>query len=188
MSRLYKRILRDADAHFRAAFARYREHFQCGVGCSFCCYGLFEIGAADVAVLADGLRKLDARRRKEILDRAARILEETGHPDIREIGSAEREAFFDRTASVPCPALQPDGSCGMYEWRPLVCRTFGLPLRDGESYIGDICDLNFQNAGDNVRQDAAWDLQNEDVVGVEDQYTIPEALLAAARLLQRRSR
>lgn len=183
MSRLYKRILRDADDHFRATLLRYREQMQCGVGCTFCCYGLFEIGGADVAVIADGLRALPAEQRTELVARAERTLAGTQHPDIRAVGSVEREAFFERTADVPCPALEDDGRCRIYESRPLVCRTFGLPIRDGAQYIGDICELNFTEAAQDLREDAAWDLQNEDVVGTEDEYTVPEAIVIAARLL-----
>ena len=38
----------------------------------------------------------------------------------------EKEKFFERTASTPCPNLSESGECLMYEHRPLVCRTFGL--------------------------------------------------------------
>lgn len=188
MSRLYKRILRDADDHFRDALHRYREQMQCRVGCTFCCCGLFEIGGADVAVIADGLRALPAELRTDLVARAERIVEETQHPDIRSVSSVQREAFFERAADVPCPALEDDGRCRIYESRPLVCRTFGLPIRDGEQYIGDICELNFAEAAQDVREDAAWDLQNEDVVGPEDEYTVPEAIVIAARLLAQHRR
>lgn len=188
MSRLYKRILRDADAHFREARGRYRDQMQCGVGCTFCCYGLFEIGGADVAVIADGLRALPAELRADLVARAEKLMESTQYPDLRSIPPAEKEAFFDRTEAVPCPALEEDGRCRIYESRPLVCRTFGLPIRDGAQYIGDICELNFTDAAQEIREDAAWDLQNEDELGPEDEYTVPEAIVIAARLLKTRRR
>jgi Fe-S-cluster containining protein len=70
----------------------------------------------------------------------------------------------------------------MYEHRPLVCRTFGLPLRDGDKYLGDVCDLNFNDATQDEKTAAAWDLQREDELGVEDEYTIPEAIVLIARM------
>lgn len=180
----YKSILAHADSHFQKVFEEQRQHLECGRGCSFCCHGLFEIGAADVAVIADALRLMPAAKRKRLVERAAKVFAETGHPDIRVIEEEEKESFFDRTSDVPCPALSRTGECTMYAHRPLVCRTFGLPIRDGESYIGDICDLNFTNADQEERERAAWDLQWEDAVGAEDQFTIPEAILLAARLLE----
>ena len=36
----------------------------------------------------------------------------------------------------PCPALEQDGSCGLYEFRPLVCRSMGIPPEEGDSVSG----------------------------------------------------
>jgi Fe-S-cluster containining protein len=30
----------------------------------------------------------------------------------------------------PCPALEADGRCGVYQYRPLVCRSMGIPTED----------------------------------------------------------
>ena len=117
-----------------------------------------------------------------IIRRAQEIVAASAHPDLRDCPPAEKQEFFDRTASTPCPNLSERGECLMYEHRPLACRTFGLPLRDGERYIGDICELNFRDAPQPQREAAAWDLQWEDALGDEDAYTIPEAIVMIARL------
>ena len=158
------------------------QNLQCGRGCSLCCYGLFEIGSGDVPVIAEGLATLHPARRKKIIRRAAAIIEETAHPNLRECSPIEKEQFFNRTASVACPNLDESGECMIYESRPLVCRTFGLPVRDGERYIGDICELNFNDASQEEKTSAAWDLRWEDELGREDEYTVPEAIVIAARL------
>lgn len=176
----YKDLLDRADAFFHERRHALPQHFQCS-GCSLCCYGLFEIGAADIPMIAEGLAKLHPSRRKRIVRRALQIIE-SGHPDIRECSAAEKDAFFERTASVACPNLDDAGRCMIYEQRPLVCRTFGLPLRDGDRYIGDICDLNFTQATDEEKRAAAWDLQGEDELDPAEEYTIPEAIVLIARL------
>lgn len=173
----YRDILDDADAFFRGVAARQPEQLQCN-GCSLCCYGLFEIGAADIPVLADGLSRLHPSTRRAIVRRAAAIEQF----DLREVNAEEKEAFFARTAELACPNLSEDGRCLVYEHRPLVCRTFGLPLREGDRYLGDVCDLNFNAATDEQKLAAAWDLKNEDELGPEDEYTIPQAIVAIARL------
>ena len=117
-----------------------------------------------------------------IIRKAEEIIESSNHPNLRECSPEEKEAFFDRTSSTPCPNLSDKGECMIYDSRPLVCRTFGLPIRDGKKYIGDICDLNFTEASAAEKRTAAWDLQWEDAVGVEDEFTIPEAIVLAARL------
>jgi len=178
----YSRILADADTFFRRVMESQPQHLQCGRGCSLCCYGLFEIGSGDVPVLADGLAKLHPARRRKIVARARAIVESSAHPDLRTCSPIEKEKFFDRTADTPCPNLDDRGDCMLYEHRPLVCRTFGLPLRNGDDYLGDVCELNFTAATQSEKESAAWDLQWEDELGPEDQYTIPEAIVLIDRL------
>jgi Fe-S-cluster containining protein len=178
----YTSILGRADDFFRSVAEAQPRNLQCGKGCSLCCYGLFEIGSGDVPLIAEGLETLHPARRKMIIRRAQELVASSKHPDLRQCTPAEKESFFARTASTPCPNLNEGGECLMYEHRPLVCRTFGLPLRDGENYIGDICELNFREAPQTERAAAAWDLQWEDALGAEDEYTIPEAIVLVARL------
>jgi Fe-S-cluster containining protein len=178
----YRKILERADAHFTTVMESQRQNLQCGAGCSLCCYGLFEIGSGDVPVLAEGLEKANPARRKKIIKRAVEIVESSKHPNLRECEPKEKEAFFDRTQSTACPNLDEAGLCMMYEHRPLVCRTFGLPLREGRKYLGDVCELNFTAATKSEQLRAAWDLQWEDVLGPEDEFTIPEMIVMVARM------
>jgi Fe-S-cluster containining protein len=178
----YTRVLDRADDFFRSIAESQPQNLQCGRGCSLCCYGLFEIGSGDVPLIAEALEKLHPSRRKMIVRRAQEIVESSNHPELRDCSADEKAAFFERTAATPCPNLNERGECLMYEHRPLVCRTFGLPLRNADDYIGDICELNFTDAPQADREAAAWDLQWEDVLGAEDEYTIPEAIVLVARL------
>lgn len=178
----YKEILERADRHFAEVTRSQPQNLACGAGCSLCCYGLFEIGSGDVPVIAEGLAGLHPSRRKMIIRRALDIVEKSGHPNLRECSPEEKEAFFDRTKATPCPNLDEQGLCMMYEHRPLVCRTFGLPLREGRKYVGDICELNFKSATRKEEMAAAWDLEWEDVLGVEDEFTIPEVIVLVARM------
>lgn len=178
----YDEILRSADAFFRRVSEEQPKALSCGLGCTLCCHGLFEISAADLSVLADGLAALDPETRDAITRRAEAILEETDHPVLTECSPEEKEAFLQRADETPCPALGEGGRCLVYESRPLVCRTFGLPLREGEKFIGEECDLNFHDSTEQERARAAWDLEWEDVVGPDDEMTVPEAIVRIARL------
>ncbi len=178
----YKSILELADRHFASVMQSQPQNLQCGAGCSLCCYGLFEIGSGDVPVIAEGLAAMHPSRRRKVIRRALEIVESSEHPNLRECSPDEKEAFFDRTQSTPCPNLDDEGKCMMYEHRPLVCRTFGLPLREGRKYIGDICELNFKSSTKSERMKAAWDLEWEDVLGAEDEFTIPEVIVMVARM------
>lgn len=178
----YRSILDRADQHFATVMETQPQNLRCGAGCSLCCYGLFEIGSGDVPVIAEGLAQLHPSRRKMIIRRALEIVEKSEHPNLRECSPAEKEAFFDRTQATPCPNLDEQGLCMMYEHRPLVCRTFGLPLREGRKYLGDVCELNFTASTPAERLSAAWDLRWEDILGTEDEFTIPEAIVMVSRI------
>jgi len=44
----------------------------------------------------------------------------------------EEDDFFDRHGALPYPALDPvTGTCDLYELRPIICRTYGPPVRFG---------------------------------------------------------
>ena len=174
----YRKILERADEHFASVMAAQPQNLQCGAGCSLCCYGLFEIGSGDVPVIAEGLEKLPPAKRKKVIKRALEIEQ----LNLRESTPEEKEAYFDRTQATPCPNLDEAGLCMMYEHRPLVCRTFGLPLREGRKYLGDVCELNFTEATRTEERAAAWDLRWEDVLGPEDEFTIPEVIVMVARM------
>jgi Fe-S-cluster containining protein len=178
----YRNILDRADRHFAEVMRSQPQNLQCGAGCSLCCYGLFEIGSGDVPMIAEGLERLHPARRKKVIRRALEIVESSRHPDLRDCSPEEKEAFFERTRGTPCPNLDDAGLCMMYESRPLVCRTFGLPLREKRKYLGDVCELNFTEAPRKDQLAAAWDLSWEDVLGPEDEFTIPEVIVMVARM------
>jgi len=178
----YNEMLERADRHFATVLETQPQNLQCGAGCSLCCHGLFEIGSGDVPVIAEGLERMSPALRRTVIRRSLEIMEQSAHPNLRECAPEEKEAFFDRTQATPCPNLGQDGLCVMYEHRPLVCRTFGLPLREGRKYVGDVCELNFTQSTAKERMAAAWDLRWEDILGVEDEFTIPEAIVLVSRM------
>lgn len=48
----------------------------------------------------------------------------------------EMDGVIGRFDALPCPALESDGRCGLYEFRPLVCRSMGLPSDNGLQVVG----------------------------------------------------
>lgn len=68
-----------------------------------------------------------------------------------------------KASSKGCAFLGPDGECRVYEARPYVCRTQGLPLRwfdeEGGELVEfrDICELNVEGPSlDTLPADACW--------------------------------
>jgi hypothetical protein len=106
--------------HFDAAVGRTPAAFACREGCDQCCharFGVFELEAAPIR------------------ERLARMSKEDPKLRARVRAQADDPAHADRCA------LLVDGRCSVYEERPLICRSQGLPLLVDERV--DWCPLNF---------------------------------------------
>src|SRR5581483_4167101 len=95
----------------------------------------------------DRLRREDPERAARVRRRAEMSVERIraafpDEPVARVLG--EENAFDDE----PCPALDPGtGTCDLYAWRPITCRTFGPAVRMGAGSIA-VCELCYQGATD----------------------------------------
>jgi Fe-S-cluster containining protein len=51
------------------------------------------------------------------------------------------DRWNDFANDEPCPALNPEnGTCELYEFRPVTCRTFGPPImEEGELAVCELC-------------------------------------------------
>ncbi len=130
----------------------------CHPGCSQCCYGPFPISSLDAYRLQHGLAELtasDPERARAVRDRARYAVERLSPEFPGDTASgilsetAEAQARFDDFANdEPCPALDPaTGTCDLYTWRPLTCRTFGPPLRCDSEAVA-VCELCYHTATD----------------------------------------
>ncbi|MFN7964872.1 MAG: YkgJ family cysteine cluster protein [Acidobacteriota bacterium] len=150
----YRQLIGEADRWFAEALAVHRsDGVHCDRGCSLCCLGLFDVSAADSLLIAEGYRHADQARRKELRDSARACLDALGRiaPDWQDpwsvdaLGEDRFDEICEAVSSAPCAALAQDGSCRIYDHRPLICRLHGLPMYDpAESRdCGGACELNF---------------------------------------------
>lgn len=123
----YDDLLGEVGQAFDAIRERQSRHMLCRSGCSDCCRARLSMTHVETAYLRRNLAQLPRERRADVAARAQRDKQEY------------------------CPALDPEGRCGIYEVRPLICRSFGVPLRRAsrEPLIQpstiDVCDKNFTN-------------------------------------------
>jgi Fe-S-cluster containining protein len=133
-------FLRVLDARLAEGAARAGARLVCRIGCTECCHGPFPINVLDARRLRDGWAALcvsDPSRAAALRGRALEAVSAMsgafpGETDTGELAEDEgaQDVFFARFAGVPCPALDPaTGGCDLYEWRPVSCRTYGLPVR-----------------------------------------------------------
>jgi Fe-S-cluster containining protein len=111
-------LTRKVDGFFARVAERHGTDMQCATGCSDCCHVRLTV----TGVEAEAIRTLV-----------------TGWPDDRR---------RDLAAAGPtdrCAALDAAGRCKIYDARPLVCRSHGVPirLRQGGLPVVQACHRNF---------------------------------------------
>lgn len=115
----YRALVAKVDSFCHSVENAYAQHLACKAGCDSCCrhLSLFPVEAHALTHAVAGLPPAEAQRLRQQVKSAA--------PDR-------------------CPLLL-DGLCFLYEYRPLICRTHGLPLliKEGEGTRVDCCPLNF---------------------------------------------
>jgi Fe-S-cluster containining protein len=149
-------LLQIVDAALASATLRSGPHLVCKPGCSQCCIGVFPIAHEDAARLREGLQALfqtdpekAARIRAKVADSLTRL--DPWFPGDLATGilNEDHEAaiLFEEFANdEPCPVLDLEhGTCDLYEHRPILCRTFGPPMRTEENNLAT-CELCFIHA------------------------------------------
>jgi Fe-S-cluster containining protein len=169
-------LARKTDHWFERANAALLSQVPCRAGCSHCCIGPFPITQLDVGLLQEGLRSLASDQRKGIERHAAEQVSalEVAYPRLRESRYLDRwpDGEIDRMVSDfhrhPCPALDKDGLCALYEYRPLTCRSMGIPIED-EGMVTGACEV--QTFVPIVRLSAALRAE-EDVLSQQEAQTL----------------
>ena len=152
-------LIQIIDAALFSAAERSGRHLACRPGCSQCCYGVFEISGLDAARLREGLDAAgpDVRERVSARVQAARQKLGPFYPGDTATGMLtgsedEVELFEEWAHAEPCPVLDPETqTCDLYAHRPILCRTFGPPIRNDADDPGAglaICELCFTEASE----------------------------------------
>ncbi|TKB59575.1 MAG: hypothetical protein E8D48_16355 [Nitrospira sp.] len=131
---------------FHRANASLLGTLPCAQGCTHCCIGLFPVTILDRQEIQRGLRTLPDEQRERIERTAAGQLtvltaaapQLNTNRFIDQWPEEKSEQLIEQFDTWPCPALEQDGSCGLYEFRPLACRSMGVPPDDGVC-VGGAC-------------------------------------------------
>lgn len=142
-----QQLIQIVDAALAEANRRGGAWIACRPGCTQCCLGVFPISQADADRLREGMGELE----RTDPERAARVRQRAAEASVDE-GDEDQ----------PCPALDPEaGTCDLYAWRPLTCRTFGPAIRiNGDSV--DVCELCFEGASEEQIVACSVDLAIDD--------------------------
>src|ERR1700761_3077590 len=121
----YRDVASKVDAFFARVQLRYASDLQCGSGCSDCCAVRLTVTSVEAGEISDFVAELPAAMRTKLAANVA--------------ASASRCAALDRT-----------GRCLIYDARPIVCRSHGVPIRmrnPNSLPVVEACHRNFTEAG-----------------------------------------
>lgn len=146
----YKLFLKEFDEIINSLFENQKRYINCKKGCSKCCEkGDYPFSQLEFAYLTQGFLSLPPERKIKV------------QHNIRQY-QTERKYFKEERYEHQCPFLI-NGECCVYEYRGIVCRTFGLCYYDdingyvklpdcvhdglnySEFYDADTRTLNIQN-------------------------------------------
>ena len=172
-------LVQIADAALASSAERSGHHLVCRPGCSQCCIGVFPIAHQDADRLYTGLHALtnaDLEKANRIRTRVQQSLTrlDPWFPGDLATGilgeDYERAILFEEFANdEPCPVLDPTtGTCDLYESRPILCRTFGPPMRTEEGNLAT-CELCYIEAS--TEEIAACEL-DPDFPQIEEQSNV----------------
>lgn len=149
----YRELLGEVDTWHAHCCLVAGDQISCQRGCSACCRGLFDITLLDAYLLRDGFSRLPVQLQQHITAKAIqRIMAvRTLWPDFAApfLLNCYPEEQWDQAMpdndETPCPLLDEQGDCLLYDNRPMTCRLHGIPLVDvsGEQLFDEWCSLNF---------------------------------------------
>ncbi len=134
----YEALVEKVEAAFSRMKASYPNEIACKQGCSDCCHALFDLTLIEAMYLnnrfnrvyGDGkgaqiMDKADtADRRIHKIKRAAFKASQAGKDDETIL----REIALER---IECPLLNQEQMCSLYDFRPIACRSYGIPTAFG---------------------------------------------------------
>jgi Fe-S-cluster containining protein len=152
-------LLQILDHSLTSAIQRSGPHLACRPGCAQCCHGVFEISALDAHRLRQALAQTPPEQAARIQARIAAARTHLtpffpGNPETGILSASEEqiELFEEWAHADPCPILDPaTQTCDLYAARPILCRTFGPPIRnnpDDPAAGLAICELCFTQASE----------------------------------------
>ena len=110
----YEKFLSSVNDDLKKIFDYQKEYIHCQKGCAYCCkQGDYPISEIEYDYLMSGFEKLDNDLKTKIEENIKKTKSEGD------------------TESYTCPFLI-DNSCSVYEYRPFVCRTFGVLTEDAK--------------------------------------------------------
>lgn len=154
--REYEAIVKQVDDVFDKVKGLHSDCVKCKTECSDCCHALFDMTFIEALYLNHKFNQTIGGANKEaIVDVANRVdrkinkLKREAHNQLKAGKKTEEQIVIEMAAErIPCPLLNNNKLCDLYDYRPITCRLYGIPtsisgvahtcglsgFKEGESY------------------------------------------------------
>ena len=120
----FKQYLNTVNSVLEGYFEEQKEYICCKKGCSYCCEkGQYPFSEVEFDYIMLGFFKLSKDEQIKVLARVKKIKEEFEKAE-------DKKAFMYR-----CPFLNDEKECSIYDFRGIICRTFGLMTKGADGRI-----------------------------------------------------
>jgi len=178
----YEAVVAMADNAFEKVRTIHSECIKCKIHCSDCCHALFDLTLIEalyinhkVKEIFGGEKKVRLLEKADIADRAVFKLKKKAYKEF-EGGKSEDEILNDMaTKRLRCPLLNEDDMCDLYEFRPITCRLYGIPLSIGGK--GHTCGVsgfqegkNYQTVNMDIIQNKLYEISDALVKSINSKH------------------
>ncbi|MDR3362841.1 MAG: YkgJ family cysteine cluster protein [Desulfovibrio sp.] len=132
----YEAVRDNADSLFAKMQATHPDCVLCHEGCSDCCHALFDLPLVEAvyfkrafdAAFGHGAQRSAILKRASETDRKLTRLKRRLFQEEKD--GQSKEAIMARAAQIklPCPLLDENDRCLLYDARPVTCRIYGVPM------------------------------------------------------------
>ena len=178
----YEELLIAVDSVFEGVQKQYSDCVKCKIGCSDCCYALFDLTLIEALYINHHFKqKFNGQEREHLLEKANETdrniykIKRQAYKDY-EAGKTEDKILEDMAEKrIRCPLLDEQDKCGLYEHRPITCRFYGIPTSIGGK--GHTCGLSdfvegkpYPTVNLDIIHKKLYDLSNELATSIQSKY------------------
>lgn len=143
----YEALVDQVGQVFTKVSSEFPTEVTCKAGCDDCCHALFDLTFVEALYIKSkfdeqftGKARFEITERANTVDRALAKLKKEAYKR-HEAGETDAAIIEEVSkARMRCPLLGEEGTCLMYDYRPIACRVYGIPTSAGGQ--GHTCGLS----------------------------------------------
>ncbi len=135
----YEQLVANVDRLVQQIKEQYPGEVACQRGCTDCCFAMFDLSLIEAMYINSKFRDaLDQEARQVILQRADEADREAYRIKRRMYRERQKGKETDAILKevgkkrIRCPLLNDSDDCQLYDYRPITCRVYGVPMAIGD--------------------------------------------------------